>query len=289
MELKEMNTKASLKQMNKIMESRFGFKIDYAKMTPEKAEKMIATINESMSKVKTSTASHKAQQDPRYMEMVMVKESLNKYMKDYKPANAPMQKQSPKMQEIKTSVAKQTLSEMTTGRNRQMLTRVAELAAKGKPVPSKYMEGFVPLFKMLINESEAGTAEVILATKDVVDTMQDMIEDLSRMINEELPPLTDSIRDQVGSEQAEAYNAAANAALSGLLDSVKAARESMDSAARAVAGEQVDTPMAMPDPEAAELPAPDASELDMDEPEDDGFGAVDAAAGGEEELGREER
>ena len=289
MELKEMNTKASLKKMNKIMESRFGFKIDYDKMTPEKATKMIATINESMSKVKASTASHKAQQDPRYMEMVMVKESLNKYMKDYKPANAPMQKASPKMQEIKTSVAKQTISEMTTGKNRQMLTRVAELAAKGKPVPSKYMEGFVPLFKMLINESEAGQAEVILATKDVVDTMQDMIEDLSRMINEELPPLTDSIRDQVGSEQAEAYNAAANSALSGLLDGVKAAREAMDSAARAVAGEQVDTPMAMPEPEAAELSAPDTSELDMDEPEDDGFGAVDAAAGGDEELGREER
>ena len=286
MELKEMNTKASLKKMNKIMESRFGFKIDYSKMTPEKATKMIATINESISKVKTSTASHKAQQDPKYMEMVMVKESLNKYMKDYKPANAPQQKASPKMQEIKTSVAKQTLSEMTTGRNRQMLTRVAELAAKGKPVPSKYMEGFVPLFKMLINESEAGTAEVILATKDVVDTMQDMIEDLSRMINEELPPLTDSIRDQVGSEQAEAYNAAANSALSGLLDSVKAARESMDSAARAVAGEQVDAPMAMPEPE-AELPAPDLSDLDAEET--DGFDAVDAAAGGEEELGREER
>ena len=280
-----MNTKATLKKMNKIMESRFGFKIDYAKMTPEKAEKMIAVINESISKVKTSSASHKASQDPRYMEMVMVKESLNKYMKDYKPANAPQQKASPKMQEIKSAVAKQALSEMSSGKNRQLINRAADLAASGKAVPSKYMEAFQPLFKML-KESEAGQAEVILATKDVVDTMQDMIEDLSRMINEELPPLTDSIRDQVGSEQAEAYNAAANAALSGLLDSVKAARESMDSAARAVAGEQVDAPMAMPEPE-AELPAPDMSDLDAEET--DGFDAVDAAAGGEEELGREER
>lgn len=282
-----MSAKASLKQMNKIMESRFGFKIDYAKMTPEKAEKMIGIIDEAISKVKASTASHTAQQDPKYMEMVMVKESVSKYMKDYKPANAPMQKASPKMQEIKTSVAKQTLSEMYSGKNRQLVSRVADLVASGKPVPSKYMEAFQPLFKML-KESEAGQAEVILATKDVVDTMQDMIEDLSRMINEELPPLTDSIRDQVGSEQAEAYNAAANAALSGLLDGVKAARESMDSAARAVAGEQVEAPMDMPEPEASdELPEPDVSDLDAEEV--DGFDAVDAAAGGDEELGREER
>ena len=287
-----MNNKASLKQMNKLMESRFGFKIDYATMTPAKAEKMVATINESLNKVKTSALSHKASQDPRYMEMVMVKESLNKYMKDYKPANAPQQKASPKMQEIKSSVAKQTISEMTTGKNRQLLTRVAELAAQGKAIPSKYMESFVPLFKFMLKESDAGTAEVILATKDVVDTMQGMIEDLSKMINEELPPLTDSIRDQIGSEQADAYNAASNQALSGLLDSVKSARAAMDSAARAVAGEQVDAPMAMPDPElGAELPEPETSDLDLDslEPEDDGFGAADAAAGGEEELGREER
>lgn len=280
-----MNNKASLKKMNSIMESRFGFKIDYAKMTPEKAEKMIATINESISKVKTSSASHKASQDPRYMEMVMVKESLSKYMTDYKPANAPQQKSSPKMSEIKAAVAKQVMNEMNSGKNRQMINRAADLASGGKAVPSKYMEAFQPLFKML-KESDAGQAEVILATKDVVDTLQGMIEDLSRMINEELPPLTDSIRDEVGSEQAEAYNAAANQALAGLLDSVKMARDSMDSAARAVAGEQVDAPMAMPEPE-AELPAPDMSDLDAEEP--DGFDAVDAAAGGKEELGREER
>ena len=287
MELNEINSKASLAKMNKIMESRFGFKFDYKKMTAEKAEKMLAVVTESIAKVKNSTAGHSAQQDPRYMEMVMVKESLSKYMSDYKPANAPQQKASPQMHEIKAAVAKKTLSEMATGKNRQMINRAVELASNGKPVPSKYMEGFAPLVKAL-TESDAGQAEVILATKDVVDTMQGMIEDLSRMINEELPPLTDSIRDEVGSEQADAYNMAANTALAGLLDAVKAAREAMDSAARSVAGEQVDAPMAMPEPEMGDMPEPEMSDLDAED-EEDGFAAVDAAAGGEEELGREER
>jgi hypothetical protein len=286
MELNEFNSKASLDKMNKIMESRFGFKIDYKKLTADKAEKIMSVITESINKVKNGTASHKAQQDPRYMEMVMVKESIGTYMKDYKPANAPMQKASPKMSEIKSSVAKQAMSEMKSGKNRQMINRAADLTSKGIAVPSKYMEAFQPLFKML-KESDAGQAEVILATKDVVDTIQGMIEDLSRMINEELPPLTDSIRDEVGSEQADMYNMAANQALAGLLDAVKAAREAMDSAARSVAGEQVDAPMAMPDPEMANLPEPEMSDLDADDT--DGFDAVDAAAGGEEELGRAER
>ena len=287
MELNEINSKASLAKMNKIMESRFGFKFDYNKMTVNKAKKMLAVVTESINKVKNSTTSHSAQQDTRYMEMVMVKESLTKYMTDYKPANAPQQKASPKMHEIKAAVAKKTIAEMSTGKNRQMINRAVELASNGKPVPSKYMEGFMPLFRTL-TESDTGQAEVILATKDIVDTMQGMIEDLSRMINEELPPLTDSIRDEIGSEQADTYNMTANQALAGLLDAVKAAREAMDTAARSVAGEQVDAPMAMPEPEMAGLPEPEMSDLDAED-EDDGFGAVDAAVGGEEELGREER
>jgi hypothetical protein len=287
MELNEINSKASLAKMNKIMESRFGFKFDYNKMTVEKAKKMLTVVTESINKVRNSTAGHSAQQDPRYMEMIMVKESLGTYMKDYKPANAPMQKASPKMHEIKAAVAKKTIAEMSSGKNRQMINRAVELASNGKPVPSKYMEGFAPLFRAL-TESDAGQAEVILATKDIVDTMQGMIEDLSRMINEELPPLTDSIRDEIGSEQADTYNMTANQALAGLLDAVKAAREAMDTAARSIAGEQVDAPMAMPDPEMADLPEPEMSDLDAED-EEDSFGAVDAAAGGEEELGREER
>jgi len=285
MELNEFNSKASRNKMNKIMESRFGFKINYSKLTAAKAEKIMAVISEAITKVKNGTASHTAQQDPRYMEMVMVKESLGTYMKDYKPANTPMQKSSPKMHEIKAAVAKKSIAEMSSGKNRQLINRAVELASNGKSVPSKYMEGFMPLFRAL-TESDAGQAEVILATKDIVDTMQGMIEDLSRMINEELPPLTDSIRDEIGSEQADTYNMTANTALAGLLDSVKAAREAMDTAARSVAGEQVDAPMAMPDPEMASLPEPEMSDLDAEE---DSFGAVDAAAGGEEELGREER
>lgn len=298
MDLKDIGNRRTHTQMNKIIESRFGFKIDYANMTPAKATKMINFINESMRQIKESTASHRASQDPRYMEMQLVKESLNKYMKDYKPSNKPGQKSAPKLEPVKHT-SKSAISEMARGRNYQMISRAIELASQGKAVPSKYMEGFVPLLKKLnerkLMEGELGKSEVILAAKDMVDTLQDMIEDISRMVNEELPPLVDSIRDQVGSQQADSFSAAANQALTTLLDSVKSTRESLDAGARQLAGDQVGAPMDMPGGDAGAAPAaPGAGDMGAEMPafdadETDGFGGADAAAGGADALGREER
>jgi hypothetical protein len=57
----------------------------------------------------------------------------------------------------------------------------------------------------VLTEGEMGKSEAILAAKDMVDSIQDMIEDVSRMQNEQMPALIDTIRDQIGSEQAETF------------------------------------------------------------------------------------
>ena len=138
-------------------------------------------------------------------------------------------------------------------------------------------------------EGELETAEAVLAAKDMVDSVQDMITDSSKMLNEELPPLLDVIRDQVGTAQADAYKNTVTAALQGLMDSLNGARDALDNGARALAGEQVAQPMDMggatlnaPD----DLSAPDVNDFDSED--DDGFAATDAAAG-DTEIGRERR
>jgi hypothetical protein len=293
MELKDING-APNKRMNKLLESRYGFVLDYESMTPAKAQRILSVINESIAQVKKSSAAHTAYKDPKYMEMLMVKESVSKYMKDYKPENGP-HKKTAKMSKVSETTVRESIKEMSQGRNLNCITRAVELASQGKPVPSKYMEGFVPLLKHItarkLTEGELGKSEVLLASKDMVDTLQEMIEDLSRMVNEELPQLTDSIRDQVGNEQAAAFEQTATASLNGLLEAVRGARSEMDSAARALAGEQVDQPMSMPnDPMAADAGADlGLGDSDMDADDSDGFGATDSAAGGDLGLGREQR
>ena len=229
MKLAEMSVK-STRKINKLLESRFGFAINYSNLTVEKAERLSETIAANLNKIRHSVALHTAETNPRYMELLTVQEGINAWLEQ----------------------------------NRQQLT-----------------------------EGEVGNAEVLLAAKDMVDSVQDAIEKVGKMQNEQLPQLLDSIRDQIGSEQADGFKNAVGSTLDTLMQNLQQAREGVDSGVRILSGEQVDQPMSMPGDQAdlsggdAELPPAPGSDLDQDET--DSFGATDAAVGGTEQLGREKR
>ena len=132
----------------------------------------------------------------------------------------------------------------------------------------------------IIVEGEIETAEVVMAAKNVVDRIQGMIEDLGEILNEDLPPLTDTIRDQMDSTQAQSYYDSVSSAIMSALEAMRVSREAADGAARSIAGEQGAETMGA-EPEVPEVP--------VEEPADDEFGASAAAAGGEEPLGRAEQ
>ena len=227
MKLAEMSTK-STRKINKLMESRFGFAINFSNLTVAKAERLSETIVANLDKIRHSVDLHTAERNPRYMELLTVKEGLSTWLEEH----------------------------------RQQLS-----------------------------EGEVGNAEVLLAAKNMVDSIQDAIEKVGKMQNEQLPELLDSIRDQVGGEQAEGFKNAVGTTLETLMQNLQTAREGVDGGVRILTGEQVDNPMAMPGDELsggdAGLPPAPGSDLDQDET--DGFGATDAATGGAEELGRELR
>jgi len=221
MNLKELATK-STKKLNKVMESRFGFQIDYDNLSYAKAQRLSIGLGEQLNKIRQSYGAHTAEQNPKYMEMLMVQEGVNTWLAEHEP----------------------------------------------------------------LMEGELETAEVVLAAKDMQDSVQAMVEDASKMLNEQLPPLLDTIRDQVGTAQADQFKNSVASALQGLLDTLNSTRDQLDQAARGLAGEQVAEPMAMGgDDLGAELPEPEISDLDSG----DEFAAADAAVGGDEDQGRERR
>lgn len=228
MKLSEMSH-ASNKRINKFMESRFGFSIDFDRLSIAKATRLSETINQNLTNIRRSVDAHTAEKNPRYMELITVQESLGRWLAE----------------------------------QRRQLT-----------------------------EGEVGNAEVLLAAKDMVDSVQSMIEKAGKMQNEQLPQLLDSIRDQIGAAEADAFKNSVGESLSTLLTQLSGARESVDQGVRVLSGEQVDNPMELPGDTApvgdeTDLPPMPGSEFDQDET--DGFNASDAAVGGEEHLGRELR
>jgi len=238
MKLKEFGSKPTAKQMNKVVESRFGFKIDFDNMTFRKAYSLATGLNESIGKIKSTHGVHVAEKNPQYMELLMVRESLDRWMLENK--------------------------------------------------------------QVLVQESEMAKSEAILAAKSIVDDVQDMLEKISKMQNEQLPALLDTIRDQISMEKAEAFKGAISPLLQQLSQTLQQGRETADTAARQLAGEGAGEDMGMGG--MGDMGAPDlgggmpGEELGGMPGEElggemggDSFGATDAAAGGEEELGRERR
>jgi hypothetical protein len=232
MKLNDLGYKPTPKKINKVTESRFGFKIDFDSMTFKKAYSLATGITEGIEKIKRTHGIHTAEKNPQYMELLMVREGIHSWMAQNK--------------------------------------------------------------RHFIIESEMAKSEAILAAKSMVDEIQDMLEKISKMQNEQMPALLDTIRDQISSEKADGFKNAVSPILQDLAQTLQQGRESADGAARVLAGEQesgMDMGMGMGGgmPGAPEGGLPGAEAPMGGAPEGDAFGATDAAAGGEAELGRERR
>lgn len=134
-------------------------------------------------------------------------------------------------------------------------------------------------------EDELASAEVLLASQELVDKLQKMVEDVAEMQVQELMPIVDAMKSEVGFDVAEAYNTAADSALGGLLDQMKAAKDQLEDATLAAQGKAPNRPA--PTPMATE---PETGDMDMDilgDPSEDDFGGVDSAADAESGVGRE--
>ena len=155
---------------------------------------------------------------------------------------------------------------------------------EGKDIINNY-------FTKLI-EGEEDKAELVMASKDMVDRLTGWMEDTAEMQSESMLELADAIRDEMGSEKSEAFTAAVKPSLEALYTAMEQTRIALTGGVGMLTGEG-DAPMMGDEP--AMEPTVDgdmdvADPMDPEEPaEDDAFAAADAAMGGEEEAGREKR
>ena len=163
----------------------------------------------------------------------------------------------------------------------------AEIAERNDNIVDAIDEAIVQ-----VNEGEEDKAELVMAAKDMVDRVTGWMEDTAEMQTESMLELADAIRDEMGSEAAEAFTASVKPALEAMYGVMETTRQTLTQGVGQLTGEAepMDT-MGAEEPDMDMEPTVDGdADMDMDEPEaDDEFGAADAAAGGEELGGREKR
>lgn len=151
------------------------------------------------------------------------------------------------------------------GKLQQMLKTAS---AKAATTPGQMQEA--RRRKKLREASDLQQAQVVLAAQDMVDQIQKMIEQVSAMQFKDLPALVDSIRNDVGMDQAQQFNNDVTAALQGLIQGLQGSKTQLETAqgvltgqAPVVPGQDAGAAGAAPIP-GSDVPGADTGEEDAD-------------------------
>lgn len=132
-------------------------------------------------------------------------------------------------------------------------------------------------------EGELEKAEATLAARNLVDEIQDMLQNASKLQVEDLAALVETMRSNMSPEVAQAFQTSAQAALQSVVDCLTQAKTDLDNAVLTATGEGGATA-------APEMPTADSDELGgLDDLDAEAPAVDDTAAGGEEPLGRGKR
>ena len=287
MNIREIKTPITAAILNESLAKRYGTKIDIAKFTLPQLEDARNKIRTMLKDIETNESFDSVKSES-YQKSKLFLDVLNQAIKET-PAivEAPEGKMPSKAEVMKC--CKDGMS-------------VAEICKKYPDCDQDKLKALCKECKdemkeSVIKEGAEDNAELVMASKDMVDRVTGWMEDTAEMQTESMLELADAIRDELGAEKSEAFTAAVKPSLEAMYTAMESTREALTNGVGIVTGEgeAVDT---MGAEEPAEDPAMEPT-VDADaeapavDPETgeatDDFGADAAAAGGEEEAGRETR
>ena len=252
MKLQELAAPKPSKQIAKVFESYFGSRISFDRLTRNQTQLMLSKVRGVLGEHRSTTARHTSQQDPKYLQLVMMEQALSSRLREEgvivpgggggapnpgqqssgsapgqttKPAT---QQEPPVMQDPKVAAAvkKSAAGQQLNPEEQKMVASAAMMQAESR-LRREYR---------ILKESEIQQAQVVLAAQDLVDKMQDMVEEVSELQFKDLPALVESIKNQVGVDQAMQFNTDATGALAGLLQNLQGAKQQLEAALGVVTG-----------------------------------------------------
>ena len=296
MKLQELAVLPQTKQVAKVFESYFGKSITFESISKRQAHAMLGRVRGLLGEHRRTPAFHKSEQDSAYLKLVMLEQVLAKKIKEEIPADTTMGMPDP-------NKTKQAISKISDPKLKAAMTKSAA-GQTLSPDEQKMVQGAALSAAMAaesrrktgrrLAESEVQQAQVILASQDMVDQVQRMIEQVTSIQFKDLPALVDQIRNEIGYDQATKFNADATAALGGMVQNLQQSKIQLETAMGTVTGQAPVVPGEPAPDVGAEMPAMDAGAEMPAEPgaELDAL-AADAEADLEEPvktgLGRERR
>lgn len=220
-------------QLNKV----YKWHLDLNKITESDAHAILNTLRTKINRIKTSDGAHYAERNPEFMEAVMVSRVLENHISELTANRRPLSERELTPGEMKKrehyvksmKKVKGDFGKRYGDRGEEVMYATATKMAKESTT-----ESALNILKFALMEGDIDQAKVTMAARDMADTVQDLVSKISDMQNEKLPALITAMKDEVGMDQANQFNAAAGEALATLLQAANIARDALDNASRGV-------------------------------------------------------
>ena len=234
MKLQELAVTRPTKQIAKVFESHFDQRLSFDSMNRNQVRGMLQRVRGLVNEHRASPAFHYSEKNPAYLKLMMMEQALTQQLQEFgatAPGSTPGA--NPAATAALNTVQQQQKKKEMQDQIKQKQKEIAELQ-KAMMNPTMAAENNTGNF---LRESEIQQAQVVLAAQDMVDRVQKMLEDTTEMQFKELPALVDSIKNEVGVDQAAQFNADAAAALSGLVQNLQASKGQLEAALGVVTGQ----------------------------------------------------
>jgi len=296
MKLNELAVTRPTRQIAKVFESHFDQRVQFDSLNRKQLHNMYRQVRGMLGEVRSGPARHTSEKNPAYLKLMMMEQALaEKIYEDETAApggTAPTAGMNP--QQAAAMAAKQKVDDKARATKeledlkKQVTDKQNELNSLNTRATVQEWRRRAQAGGYYLSEGEVQQAQVVLAAQDMVDKMQDMIEDSTEMQFKELPALVDSIKNQIGPDQAAQFNNDAQAALSGLVQNLQGSKQQLEGALGVVTGQAPTIPGeelgAAPDMD-SELPPPEGEEeIDVDMDAD-----IEEPTAGANDLGRARR
>ena len=271
MKLQDLAILPQTKQIAKVFESYFGKSITFESVSKRQANAMLEKVRGLISEHRGTPAYHGSEKSSAYLKLVMMEQVLTKKIREEFPATSgggvstgavDPNKAKQDINKIQDPKLKAAMTKTAAGQN---LTPDEQEMVKATALQAVTAESRRRLGRQL-SESEVQQAQVILASQDMVDQVQKMIEQITSLQFKDLPALVDQIRNEIGYEQATQFNADATAALGGMVQNLQGSKAQLEGAMGTVTGQAPVVPgVTDVDAELPVDPMADAGdELDLD-------------------------
>ena len=273
MKLQELAAINPTKQAAKVFESYFGGRINIDTISRTQARNLLNRVRGLVSEHRRTPEFHRSEQNPSYLKLVMMEQVLSARVREdggatvgfAQPSGGTAAKTDPQavqgMQAGNVQQRQKNARDQAADLDKQIQALQQQksqlLQQASNPMAESRRQ------RRLREASEIQQAQVVLASQDMVDQVQKMIEQVTSMQFKDLPALVDQIKNEVGVDQSAQFNNDANAALGGLVQNLQGSKQQLEQALGVVTGQAPTIPgqdmSAVPPEEeiATELPSPE--------------------------------